>query len=121
MKMQVRESELNRSTRYSRRTSIYTARDDSVDDDDQVAYSHTQEEWQSTETFQNHLENLLLFGKPSSICLYFSLNFFILSAPYHDEDRRVMLDTQLILHCTIKKITSKMQENFIIEVSYSFH
>ena len=57
LKMQARDGELNRSTRYSRRTSVCTARDNSDDDDDQVAYfSYTQEEWQSTESFQSSSE-----------------------------------------------------------------
>lgn len=55
--MQARESELNQPTRYSRRSSVRTARDDDDDNDDQVTYfSYTQEEWQSTESFRSSSE-----------------------------------------------------------------
>ena len=57
LKMQARE--LNRPSRYSGRNSVRTARDDDddYDYDDQVTYfSYTQEEWQSTESFQPYSE-----------------------------------------------------------------
>ena len=57
--MQARDSELKQPTRYPRRTSVRTARDDDHDhdDDDQVTYfSYMQEEWQSTESFRSSSE-----------------------------------------------------------------
>ena len=56
--MEARDSELNQPTRYSRRTSVRTGRDeDDDDDDDQVTYfSYTQEEWQSPESFRSSSE-----------------------------------------------------------------
>lgn len=56
MMMQARDSELNHPTRYSRRTSVRTGRDED-DDDDQVTYfSYTQEEWQSADSFRSSSE-----------------------------------------------------------------
>ena len=53
--MQARDSESNQPRRYSRRSSVRTARDD--DDDDRVIYfSYTQEELQSTESFRSSSE-----------------------------------------------------------------
>ena len=53
-RVKMQPKELNQPSRYSGRNSVRTARHD---DDDQVTYfSYTQEEWQSTESFQPYSE-----------------------------------------------------------------
>ena len=48
-----------------------------------------------------------------SLSLLFFKNLFILSAPYHDEDGRAMLDTQLILYPPFQLLPQQATTEFL--------